>query len=231
MKKVMLCLNLLFLILGHAADITEVPSTRVNGLAPAFSAVGRVQVLATEALVRIPMPDGKITEGDLLVLYDADTKRFLWRPEAPGVSGDLVLLGVLKGNPQMAVFSSPSSMSWWRVDGTSLVVDVFTDTARTLDEAFAKSLAEFNAGWDSLLNGVHPYRRTIEFIDKSIQEDLIHDRSKLVAYAYVDGPPAIVDINRANNQYKVTLKGRWIGETTITEDFQVKERFHRKPLK
>ena|SRR5271165_1622807 len=58
---------------SQAAEITEAPATRVNSLAPAFS------------------------DGDILVLYDTDTRHFLWRAElthSRSVSMEIRITGV-----------------------------------------------------------------------------------------------------------------------------------------
>ena len=234
MLKTALSFSLIFLAwAGQAADITGVPSTRVDGLAPVFSPIGRTQILTAESLLRVPSKDGKMMNGDLLVLYDTYTRRVMWRAESfrPGNPDDLILLGILKGNPSQAIFSSPDSMTWWRVDGTVLVVEVFNETARTLDEAFDRALAALNAGWEDSLRGNHPHRRTIDFADKATQEDFVHDKSSFVRPAYVDGEPDIVDIRRANDEYTITMRAQWIGETVIADDFQAKVRLHRVPDK
>ena len=218
----------------QGAEITEAPATRVNSLAPAFSAVGRVQIIAAEARLRIPIQGGGASDGDILVLYDTDTRHFLWRAElthSPGNFDGLMLLSGLKLTPSLAVFSSSESTTWWRAEGTKLVVEVFTETARTLDEAFGKALADLNAGLGYSTMGSHPDRRTIESADRALEEDFIRDRSSSVPHAYGDGPPAIVDMRRANNEYTITMRAQWMGETTITDDFQMKTRLHRVPGK
>jgi hypothetical protein len=236
MSKTVLTMRLLAMACAmQAADITQVSSTRVNGVAPAFSPVGRLKISSAEAMLHVPLADGTPTKGDFLVLFDSDTKRYLWRemtlsPASPWPA-DAVLLGALEGTASHAVFSSPDRISYWQIQGATFRVLSSTETARNLDEAFDKSLAELSANWQDYEKGLY-HTTMIDFgegLERGFLDAFRQDPSNRSAAPVM--PPGIVDLGRTDNGYRIRLIAAWTGEVTVTDDFQVKERLHRLPDK
>jgi hypothetical protein len=212
----------------QAADISEVPSSRVTREVPAFSPGGRIQVHGGEALVNVSSSDGTPTKGDLVVLFDPATRRFLWQNFTMSPRGpfDLIYLNALSFDKHQALVSTSDSVAWWRSGDRALEVRASTETAKNLDDAFAKALSDLSAGWETrYAKADYPNRRIVAFRDEAEMRDFAIDPTMPNAASW----PTIENVTRVDQGYQITLHGMWFGEVTIGDDLGVKEKFHRVP--
>ena len=63
---------------AHAADVSEVASTRSVDTFPAFSSAGRVNLVAAHSMLSVHLPDGTPRQDELVVLFDPASGKYLW---------------------------------------------------------------------------------------------------------------------------------------------------------
>jgi hypothetical protein len=212
----------------RAAEISEVPLSRVKRQVPAFSPGGRIQVQGGEALVNVWLADGTPTKGDLVVLIDPSTNRFFWQnfTMSPRRPFDLATLGALVYDKHQAIISMDQSIAWWRSESGAIETRTSTETAESLDDAFVKAVSELRSGWDTRYSKAdYPNRKIVAFRNAGDLQDFATDPAMPSAMSW----PSIENVVRIGNGFKVTLRGMWFGELTIGDDLVVKEKFHRVP--
>jgi len=143
MKRIQLFVLALLAVATPAdAGVTKNALTSTRAAVDVFSPEGRRTLPAVRSWLDIRFANGKTQRGDLVVLYDPETKHYLWlfAPENPGKLGFLpdLQLGA------MGVYSSPAGMVMFCMP-TDLSVREFTKSASSLDEAEQLSIAEIES--------------------------------------------------------------------------------------
>jgi hypothetical protein len=225
MFKTLLVLHALGLAaMLRAEGISEVSSTRVTSEAPAFGPNGKVRLQTSEALVDLHLADGTPSKGDLLVLFDPETQRFLWREgtHSPDMPFELQLRNGIASSPWHALVSSPGRLLWMQANGLSLDIQYSSEKAKDLDDAFTKALSELNSGWVRYYQKAeYPNRKTVEFAGLELRRFIEND----------DAPNGLMlrieNVQFTDKGYAVTLLGAWKAQVTVGEDLTVKEPFHQ----
>ena len=176
-------------------------------------------------MITVTTQDGRQIKGDLLVVFDENTKHYHWRHWSPQL--DIQTPYILNRlSPMPTLFSSIDCVSWWDVAGMAITVRTSNEFARSLDDAFGKALSALREGWDRYSRADRPDLKKVDFWEPVLASFLNDDppsaRGVLVS---------IENISRVASGYKLTLHGGWKGEITVGDDFKVAERFHRVAAK
>jgi hypothetical protein len=194
------------------AEVLEVPSTRVKGEARDFALNGKGSLETAEALVAA-FQDGPY-KVELLVFFDPKSGYFVsdLAPHVPLDSVGTTALNRYKATPWVVVFSSSGRMVFF---GASNAIEYHfsTATARDIDEAFDKSLAELRATWPTSFQPEWrpPNTGSVTFLSRN---------DKLESFIEVHPPmapirPSIEMIKLTPKGYESTTNGASKGAVTV----------------
>src|SRR5580692_9622288 len=134
---------------AHAADVSEVASTRSVDTFPAFSSVGRVNLVAAHSMLSVHLPDGTPRQDELLVLFDPSSEKYLWEHDIVlrEDEGRATYFRDRLSTFNSALYADRDGISWFFFSGLNLTVGRSSGEARDLEVAHDQALHELQAHW------------------------------------------------------------------------------------
>ena len=201
----------------HAADVSEVASTRSVDSFPGFSSAGLLNLVAAHSMLSVHLPDGTPRQCELLVLFDPSSGKYLWEH-------DVVLRedeGYAKNFASMlstfnsALYADKDGITWFFFSGLNLTVGRSSGEAQNLDAAYDQALHELQTHWLEHLERKGEFRKMSE-----VWKLMPWDFSRGPADQRSIGAPAVENVTRSGTGWVLTIRGRWRGKLMLDQGFE-----------
>ena len=225
MKLVIIVYALPNIAMAASGELRSIPSARTEQAISAYTPIGPMLLPAREILVEGKYPDGKPALGNLLILFDPASSRFLWSCHtfwAPtglrGVHGPLPphklhLMGSLQ-NGQAAVYADMEHLTvFWFSLNVEVYVRESSGKADSLNDAEKQALQEAT-NLLSILENNQMYGWKTVSLSKELGRDFTSPKDSVLP-----GSARFFGVARKDDHWQIILKGQWKEQITLDDKF------------
>jgi hypothetical protein len=209
------------------AQVAPVTSSEVKDMVSAFSSSGAITLPAAHLKLDLSYPHGKKDRRSLSIVYDPQSRRYLWQlstSPVPVVKGDFTDLS----KTQKEVFYADSTGVFAFLVSSDLWVKAYTLQADSLDAAESASINQVQQGIAALEAGYQP--RTCPSMPAWPWDYKPIDLAKTITAEFSchplrvnceDSLNTIVSVGKQGDSWRLVLRNRWDAEIILDRNFNL----------